>query len=230
MTAPAPLDEHSRRIALRRMKLVASGMLVVALAVFVVARILEPVHPWLGLRSRHRRGLAGRWPGRLVRGHCTLPPTARPADPAHGDHADPEGPGRTYPRKLCPESFPVADRARRPPGGNSAGGPGGGLVEDPDAPPATCAATGRRAGARRRGAAAGRRQGIRAAQRRVPTGSDPARATGRRRPDDRERRRPAPGTAERGDPPDRRCRRRWPRADPGTGPPGKSSLASARRS
>ncbi|HEY8062075.1 MAG TPA: DUF445 domain-containing protein [Gemmatimonadales bacterium] len=60
MTAPAPLDEHSRRIALRRMKLVASGMLVVALAVFVVARIVEPVHPWLGyVRATAEASLVG---------------------------------------------------------------------------------------------------------------------------------------------------------------------------
>jgi uncharacterized membrane-anchored protein YjiN (DUF445 family) len=58
--ATAPLDEHSRRIALRRMKLVASGMLVVALAVFVVARMLEPLHPWLGyVRATAEASLVG---------------------------------------------------------------------------------------------------------------------------------------------------------------------------
>ena len=59
MTAP-PLDEHSRRIALRRMKLVASGMLVVAVAVFIVARMLEPLHPWLGyVRATAEASLVG---------------------------------------------------------------------------------------------------------------------------------------------------------------------------
>ena len=59
MTA-APLDEHSRRIALRRMKLVASGMLVVAVAVFIVARMLEPLHPWLGyVRATAEASLVG---------------------------------------------------------------------------------------------------------------------------------------------------------------------------
>lgn len=58
--APAPLDEHSRRIALARMKLVATGLLVLALAVFVVARLLEPAHPWLGyVRATAEASLVG---------------------------------------------------------------------------------------------------------------------------------------------------------------------------
>jgi uncharacterized membrane-anchored protein YjiN (DUF445 family) len=57
---PTPLDEHSRRIALARMKLVATGLLVVALAVFVVARLLEPAHPWLGyVRATAEASLVG---------------------------------------------------------------------------------------------------------------------------------------------------------------------------
>ncbi len=42
------------------MKLVASGLLVVALAVFIVARILEPAHPWLGwVRATAEASLVG---------------------------------------------------------------------------------------------------------------------------------------------------------------------------
>jgi uncharacterized membrane-anchored protein YjiN (DUF445 family) len=60
MSAPAPLDEHSRRQALARMKLVATGLLIVALAVFVVAKLLEPVHPWLGyVRATAEASLVG---------------------------------------------------------------------------------------------------------------------------------------------------------------------------
>jgi uncharacterized membrane-anchored protein YjiN (DUF445 family) len=60
MSAPAPLDEHSRRIALARMKLVATGLLVVALGVFVVAKLLEPAHPWLGyVRATAEASLVG---------------------------------------------------------------------------------------------------------------------------------------------------------------------------
>jgi len=61
MTAPAaPLDEASRRAALRRMKLVASGMLVIALAVVVVARMFEALHPWLGyVRATAEASLVG---------------------------------------------------------------------------------------------------------------------------------------------------------------------------
>ncbi|HEY3933637.1 MAG TPA: DUF445 domain-containing protein [Gemmatimonadales bacterium] len=58
--APQPLDEASRRLALRRMKLMASGMLLVAAAIFVVARVLEPLHPWLGyLRATAEASLVG---------------------------------------------------------------------------------------------------------------------------------------------------------------------------
>jgi uncharacterized membrane-anchored protein YjiN (DUF445 family) len=61
MTAPAaPLDEASRRAALVRMKLVASGLLVVALGVFIAARLLEPAHPWLGfVRATAEASLVG---------------------------------------------------------------------------------------------------------------------------------------------------------------------------
>jgi uncharacterized membrane-anchored protein YjiN (DUF445 family) len=60
MSAPAPLDEHSRRQALARMKLVATGLLIVALAVFVVAKLLEPAHPWLGyVRATAEASLVG---------------------------------------------------------------------------------------------------------------------------------------------------------------------------
>ena len=56
----APLDEASRRAALARMKLVASGLLVVALAVFIVAKLLEPLHPWLGyVRATAEASLVG---------------------------------------------------------------------------------------------------------------------------------------------------------------------------
>lgn len=60
MDIPAPLDEASRRAALARMKVVASGLLVVALAVFVVAKLLEPTYPWLGyVRATAEASLVG---------------------------------------------------------------------------------------------------------------------------------------------------------------------------
>ena len=54
MTAPAPLDEHSRRQALARMKLVATGLLIVALAVFVVAKAARSRHTLAGLCASNR--------------------------------------------------------------------------------------------------------------------------------------------------------------------------------
>jgi uncharacterized membrane-anchored protein YjiN (DUF445 family) len=41
-------DEATRRAELARMKRVATGLLVVALAVFLAARYLESAHPWMG--------------------------------------------------------------------------------------------------------------------------------------------------------------------------------------
>ena len=46
--APLPLpDEATRRAALERMKMAATGLLVVALIVFIVAKMNEDVYPWL---------------------------------------------------------------------------------------------------------------------------------------------------------------------------------------
>jgi uncharacterized membrane-anchored protein YjiN (DUF445 family) len=59
MTSPIP-DEAERRRALRQMKMVASGLLVVALIVFIVARLLEPAHPWLAyVRATAEASLVG---------------------------------------------------------------------------------------------------------------------------------------------------------------------------
>ena len=61
MPLPPPRkDEASRRAELKSMKRVASGLLLVALAVFVVARLLEPAHPWLGfVRATAEAALVG---------------------------------------------------------------------------------------------------------------------------------------------------------------------------
>jgi len=49
VTDPAPRkDDMVRRAELRTMQRVATGLLLLALAVFVVALLLEPAHPWLG--------------------------------------------------------------------------------------------------------------------------------------------------------------------------------------
>jgi uncharacterized membrane-anchored protein YjiN (DUF445 family) len=59
--APPPLrDEAGKRIALERAKGAATGLLVLALAVFIVARLLEPGHPWLGfVRAAAEASLVG---------------------------------------------------------------------------------------------------------------------------------------------------------------------------
>ncbi len=45
---PEPMDEASRRIALRKMQWVANGLLVLAAVIFLIARLLEAQYPWLG--------------------------------------------------------------------------------------------------------------------------------------------------------------------------------------
>ena len=60
--APGPpvRDDATRRAELRVMKRAASGLLLVAFVVFVVARWLEPAHPWLGfVRATAEASLVG---------------------------------------------------------------------------------------------------------------------------------------------------------------------------
>lgn len=68
MTLPAPAgppappirDEATRRAELRVMKRVATGLLGVAAAIFLVARWFEPGHPWLGfVRATAEAALVG---------------------------------------------------------------------------------------------------------------------------------------------------------------------------
>ena len=74
--------------------------------VFAVARALEPRYPGAGLCQGLRRSGDGRRARRLVRGHRAVPPSARPADPAHGDHPAQQGPDRRGARQLPPGEFP----------------------------------------------------------------------------------------------------------------------------
>lgn len=53
-------DEATRKAELKRMKRVASGLLVVALGVFLVALMLEPAYPWMGfIRATAEASLVG---------------------------------------------------------------------------------------------------------------------------------------------------------------------------
>jgi len=55
-----PRDDATRRAELKTMKRVATGLLVVALVVFIVARVLEPTYPWLGfVRATAEASLVG---------------------------------------------------------------------------------------------------------------------------------------------------------------------------
>src|SRR5689334_21429641 len=56
---PRP-DEATRLAELKVMKRMATGLLVVALVIFVSARILEPTYPWLGfIRATAEASLVG---------------------------------------------------------------------------------------------------------------------------------------------------------------------------
>ena len=56
----SPQDEEARAVALRKMKLVATGFLVLALMVFLVARLYESAYPWLGyVRATAEASLVG---------------------------------------------------------------------------------------------------------------------------------------------------------------------------
>ena len=53
-------DEAARLASLLRMKLAAGGLLIVALAVYIVAHSLELAHPWLGyVRATAEASLVG---------------------------------------------------------------------------------------------------------------------------------------------------------------------------
>ncbi len=57
---PPTKDEATRRAELRTMQRAATGLLVLALIVFIVARVLEPAHPWLGfVRATAEASLVG---------------------------------------------------------------------------------------------------------------------------------------------------------------------------
>ncbi len=60
LPAPPRKDEATRRAELRTMKRLATGLLGVALIVFVAARLLEPAYPWLGfVRATAEASLVG---------------------------------------------------------------------------------------------------------------------------------------------------------------------------
>ncbi|MTD14549.1 DUF445 family protein [Nakamurella sp. YIM 132087] len=56
-TSPADVE---RRVRLRRMKLIAAGLLLLMAVIFVIAHLLEPQHPWAGyVRAAAEAGMVG---------------------------------------------------------------------------------------------------------------------------------------------------------------------------
>ena len=71
-------------------------------------------HPAWGYVLRLLRSGDGRRAGRLVRGDRAVPPSARPADPAHRDHPGEQGPHRRYDGGL--PARPISSPRRWSPG------------------------------------------------------------------------------------------------------------------
>ena len=104
--APVKALEAARPADLARMKAIALGLLAVAALLYIAASALQRAPSGLGLCGRLRRGGDGRRDRRLVRGRGAVPPSARPADPAHGDHPEQQGPHRREPRDLHLRELP----------------------------------------------------------------------------------------------------------------------------
>ena len=104
---------------LRRMKWLATGLLVLAAVTLRGLRALQAV-----LSGRVQRGRHGRRDRRLVRGGGAVPPAAQPADPAHRDHPAQQGAHRARALRVHPAEFPQRARAgaahrRVPPGADA---------------------------------------------------------------------------------------------------------------
>ncbi len=60
LAVPQLADEEAKRVQLERMKLRATGLLVVAAVIYVIARVLEARYPWLGyVRATAEAGMIG---------------------------------------------------------------------------------------------------------------------------------------------------------------------------
>src|SRR5437667_9113435 len=76
---------------------------------------LRAAVPLARLRARHRRSVAGRRTGRLVRGDGAVPPSPGPADSPHRHRRDAQRAHWADPRQLRPEPLPNARGDRREP-------------------------------------------------------------------------------------------------------------------
>ena len=86
MTSPAlaSVDDPDKVRALRRMKVIALSLLIVAAIVCLYAwHMVESGGAPSGVHPGDGRGRHGRRPGRLVRGDRAVPPSVGAADPAH---------------------------------------------------------------------------------------------------------------------------------------------------
>ena len=90
------------------MKVVATGLLVVMAGVFAVARAFEPHYPWLSYVKAFAEAAMVGGLADWFAVTALVPPSARPADPAHRDHPAQQGPDRRSARQLHPREFPYS--------------------------------------------------------------------------------------------------------------------------
>ncbi len=117
---PGSASEQER--SLKRMKLFATGLLVLMAVIYCVCRILLAAISLSRLRRCFQRGRDHRRPGRLVRRRSAFPPPAEPADPQDRSYPAQQGQDRGEPRPFLQRELPD----KRPPGKeNGFRGPGG---------------------------------------------------------------------------------------------------------
>ena len=109
----AALTDADRAAGLRKMKVVATGMLVVAAVVYVFARANDDGAGWIGyVRAAAEASMVGAladWFAVIA----VVPAPARHPDPPHGDHPAAQGPDRPQPRRVRRGELPHPRRAQR---------------------------------------------------------------------------------------------------------------------
>ena len=120
---PPPTGETDpRRAALRRMRLLATLLLVLMTAIFIVTTAVKLDWPWIPLRARVCRSRHGRRLRRLVRDRRSVPAAARTADTAHGYRPRQQGPDRQGARQFHHQQFPYCRGDERKIGAHRYGG------------------------------------------------------------------------------------------------------------
>ena len=108
-SGPLAEPDAQRQRALRRMKLVAGGLLAVAAVVYVLCRLVGDGHGgWRFLQAAAEASMVGGLADWFAVTALFRHPL-RHADPAHRDHPAQEGPDRRGPGRVRPANFLTAE-------------------------------------------------------------------------------------------------------------------------